>query len=324
MSLRQSSVALFLIAYAVSLAFAHGKGQQTITIARCSYHGWPGSLVISNGTAEIVVVPAIGRIMQFHFVNGPGIFWENLALYGKPPQPDSAEWINFGGDKTWPAPQSDWPKRIGRGWPPPATFDSVPLEAKVIGNWVELRSPPDPSYGIRFARRIELDRRRPVMTVTTRYEKISGNPVQVGIGVITQLVDPERVYMILPKRSRFPNGYVLQQFDVPADLRRDGRFLSLRRGKQSQIGSDANTLVWMNARYVLKIDSPRVPGAEYADQNTNATIYTSADPLQYVELEPFGPLKVMKRGDRIERVVRYTLMKRNQKDPLAEAKQLDR
>jgi hypothetical protein len=209
---------------------------------------------------------------------------------------------------------------IGRGWPPPSTFDSVPLEGKVLSRAVELRSPVDPAYGIGFRRRIEIDRRRPVMTITTTYEKVAGNPVKVGIGVITQLIDPDRVFMVLPEKSRFTQGYVQQQFGLPADLRVEGRFVSMRRAKQAQIGSDADTLIWMNDRYVLRMDSSRVPAAEYADHNTSATIYTSADPLKYVELEPFGPLSTMRVGDRIERQVTYTLMPRTEKDPLTQAK----
>ena len=71
---------------------------------------------------------------------------------------------------------------------------------------------------------------------------------------------------------------------------------------------------------MLRIDSGRVAGAEYADQGSSAEIFTSRDPLGYVELETFGPLTTMKVGDRIERTNRYTLSRRKQKDPAAEAK----
>jgi len=313
-----ASILVALIAF--PLAWSGSRGQHAITISRLTYHGWRQSCGINNGKTEIIVVTAIGRVMQFQFVDEPGVFWENPATFGSKPDPASAKWGNFGGDKSWPAPQDDWPKIIGRGWPPPPTFDSVPLEGKVLSNTLELESPVDPSYGIRFRRRIEIDRRRPIMTITTTYEKVAGNPVKVGIGVITQLSDPDRVFMVLPEKSRFTQGYVEQQFGLPADLRVDGRFVSMRRGKQAQIGSDANTLLWMNDRYVLRMDSSRVPGAEYADQNTSATVYTSADPLKYVELEPFGPLITMRVGDHIERAVTYTLMRRTEKDPLGQAK----
>lgn len=293
-----------------------------VSVAQTTYHGWPGSLLISNGLVETLVVPAVGRVMQFHFVGESDVFWENPALYGKAPQPEAKEWGNFGGDKTWPAPQSQWIRMIGRPWSPPATFDSVPLQATINGSAVELVSPVDPSFGVRFRRTIRLDPRTPEMKISTMYEKVEGGPVKVGIGVITQLTDPERVFMVLPPKSIFPNGYVKQQFDLPADLEVHGRLVSIRRAREAQIGSDANTLVWMSRQFVLRMDSPRVPGAQYGDQDASATIYTSAGPLNYVELEPFGPVSTMKVGDRIERTVTYTLSRRSRKDPLEEAQAL--
>src|ERR1035441_1936304 len=39
--------------------------QQTgVSVERTSYHGWPGCYLISNGSVEAAIVPAIGRVMQ--------------------------------------------------------------------------------------------------------------------------------------------------------------------------------------------------------------------------------------------------------------------
>jgi len=295
-----------------------------IQISKIPYHGWTDSYRISNGRVEAVVVPAIGRVMQFRYVGKQDIFWENAALAGKSPQPNSKEWANFGGDKAWPSPQTGWPRMIGREWPPPAGFDAVAYEARPVRAGIELVSPVDASYGIRVRRRIELDLTAPRMEIVTSYEKVAGAAVRVGVGVITQLRDPQRAFMVLSKTSRFPHGYVLLQFSPPEDVRVQNGLVSLKRGKNanSQIGSDADTLLWMDERHVLRIDSPRVPGADYADQGTNSTIFTSADPQAYVELETLGPLTLMKPGDRIERKNTYTLLERTEKDAEAEARKV--
>ena len=34
-----------------------------VIVTRLTWHGWPGSVRLSNGIVEAVVVPAIGRIM---------------------------------------------------------------------------------------------------------------------------------------------------------------------------------------------------------------------------------------------------------------------
>src|SRR5512134_3694258 len=63
-----------------------------VTVRKVTYDGWPNSLLMSNGVVEVVIVPAIGRVMQFRFVGEEtGAFWENRALDGKPPDPASTE-----------------------------------------------------------------------------------------------------------------------------------------------------------------------------------------------------------------------------------------
>src|ERR1044071_7118728 len=52
-------------------------------LVRTNYHGWANSILLSNGRVEAVIVPAIGRVMQFRFAGEEdGPFWENRALDG--------------------------------------------------------------------------------------------------------------------------------------------------------------------------------------------------------------------------------------------------
>ena len=316
---------LFALAvYALVIMSSLANGQTTVKVSRTEYHGWKDAAILSNGIAEVAVVPSIGRVMQFKFVGEDPVFWENRALDGQAPAKNEKDWTNFGGDKSWPSPQSDWPKVIGRGWPPPFTFDQVSMQAEVKEEVVTLESPVDPEYGIREGREIRLDDSKPVLRITTTYEKVSGHPVKVGIGVITQLRDPVRAFMVLPEKSHFPKGYVHLQFELPQEIAAKNGLVSLTRSRknESQIGSDASTLIWMDDKYVLRIDSPRVEGAEYGDQGSNTIIYTGADPFPYVELETFGPLTTMKVGDKIQRTNTYTLSRRTETDVEVEARKM--
>jgi hypothetical protein len=310
---------LFGLAGGQSLAadrFLHHKG-----VSLGSYHGWQDSLILSNAQVEAIVVPAVGHVIQFHFLGEGDVFWESEKLQGKSATPGATEWANFGGDKSWPSPQADWPKMIGRGWPPPATFDATLLQARAQGHEVNLASPVDPAYGIRVRRHIQLDPHRPILSITTTYEKVSGAPVKVGIGVITQLRDPQRAFIQLPPKSQFPEGYVLLNFEKPQNRKLQDGLFSLTRDHDhsSQIGNDGSSLLWMNEKYALRIDSPHVDGAEYANQGSSAVVYTNPDPDAYVELETYGPLITMKAGDKIQRTNVYTLSKRTEKDPETEA-----
>jgi Domain of unknown function (DUF4380) len=291
-----------------------------VSIETTSYHGWNDCLILKNSKAEIVIVPQVGRVMQFRFAGEEdGVFWENRALDGKMPDPKAKDWGNFGGDKTWPAPQSDWPKVTDRSWPPPPAFDSMPAKASTgdlkdtpentKGVW--LKSPIDPFYGIQTERVISINSNEAEMRIRTFYRKLKGDPTKVGIWTITQLKHPVEVLMPVPPNSPYKDGYNKQSDALPLGLTlRDG-FLTMKRDpkKSTKIGNDSIKLIWVGERSVLEIENsqPRVAGAEYPDQGSSAEVYTNADPLPYVELELLGPLHTMKVGDSIEHMVDYRL-----------------
>lgn len=289
------------------------------------YFGWKRSLTIANGTVEAVVVPAIGRVLQFRLAGQGSPFWEDPALRGQSPDPQSADWLNFGGDKSWPAPQADWPKQTPRAWPPPVGFDASPVDFAFRRDAIVLRSPVDPHYGIQVERVISLDHERPVMTIVTHYDKVEGDPVRVSVWIITQLSDPVAVFAPVPARSRFPEGYQRQSGDVlPADLAVEGGLLSLRRdrARSTKIGLDTDRLLWVGESQMLLVESPRVVGGDYPDEQSSAEIYTNPDPKAYVELETLGPLRDLRIGDRLSQTNTYSLHPRRHPDPATEARRL--
>lgn len=289
------------------------------------YRGWTNSWLLANPQVEAVVVPALGRVMQFRFRGErSGPFWENERLAGRRPDPQATEWFNVGGDKTWPAPQADWEQLTSRAWPPPATFDAVPLEVVVGKNSLTLISPVDPHYGIRTRRTITLHPARPEMYITTQYEKVAGNPVRVGIWTITQLKDPVRVYAMVPANSLLAGGFNLQSPEPPPSLKVLDRWLSLTRNPKAshKIGLDASGLLWVGEQTMVRIDSPREAGRVYPDQQSSAEVYTNPDPLSYVELELLGPLEVFKPGTTMSRTTTYTLFHRSRAEPEADARRV--
>src|SRR6185369_6700734 len=104
-----------------------------------NYANWTNCVLLNNGAVEAVIVPGTGRVLQFRFLGTTnGAFWENRNLYGQTASPTS--WNtegSFGGDKSWPSPQSDW------AWPPPTGFDGSPNQVLVTNGVVVLSSPED-------------------------------------------------------------------------------------------------------------------------------------------------------------------------------------
>jgi hypothetical protein len=299
-----------------------------VTIGKGSFHGWD-ALILHNPAAEVTVVPAIGRIMQIALRNGAAAnaaqspFWSHPGI-GPDLPADENGWINFGGDKAWPAPQSRWEAIAGKGWPPPKTFDASPFSAESAGDTVTLLSAVDPAYGVRVRRTIALDPALPIVMVETSYEKVEGEPIRVGVWTITQLSSPERLFMRLPARSAFPGGFALRLPDPPKDLRVEGRLLSLARdpAAKTMLTSDGDALLWVGSAAHLLIEvvtNPHDPADEWPD-GAHAQIYTSSDEaLPYVELELLSPLRDLRIGERASLRVRYTLGARASADPTAVA-----
>jgi hypothetical protein len=291
-----------------------------------AYNGWTNAILIRNGEAQVLVVLAIGRVMQFGLNTGEGVFWENRNLNGQSSSWEAKEWMNFGGDKTWPAPESDWSKFTKRdGWRPPPAFDCLPVEAQVENTDVILVSPVDPFYGIRTRRRIHLDEKdKPIMTIATTYEKVSGAPAKIGVWVITQLKEPVGIYVPVPERTKFTNGYLSMAKELPPSLKVENGLILLTRNPKlaHKIGTEAGSLLWVGEKIMCRIDSPRVADAEYPDRGCSAEVYTNPDPLEYIELETLGPLRLMQVGDRISHTNTYTLLRRSEATAEAEARKV--
>jgi len=316
---------------------------QKVTVRQAEYNGWKDAIILSNGKVEAVIVPSIGRVMQFRFVGEDGVFWENSAVAGKPVNPDSKDWINFGGDKPWPAPQADWPKVTPRAWPPPIGFDASAWESKTLvmntsllfelnlptskgynNKFILLISPTDTHYGTQVQRAIQLDLDAPIMRIRTTFKKVSGSPIKVGVWVITQMNEAEAVFVPVPKGTQYQDGYNKQSKELPEHFKVANGLIELKRDpkKSTKIGNDAGSLLWVGQKHMLKIDAPRVPNAEYPDNGSSAEVYTNLDPLKYIELEMLGPLKEIKVGEWITHTNVYTLMRRSKKTPEAEAQNI--
>ena len=296
-----------------------------VSISRISWHGWPNCLLIQNGIVEAVIVPSIARVMQFRLLGDTvGAFWENRALDGRlhpsvAHQSLGDQWLNFGGDKCWPAPQASWTQQQGRYWPPPVAFDSQPMEATTAEGSAVLSSSIDPAFGIQIVRHVELVPGRPVMRIRSEFRKLAGSPVKVGVWTITEMQEPERVLILLPEQSKLANGYVRLMGAEPADLKIEEGVLSFVRHPLElvKIGTDGASMIWVGKTCVVRIDAEQGPG-EYPDGGCVTQAYTNPDPLRYVELETIGPLQTMSVGDLIQRTAVYTVWLRSIPDSKAE------
>ena len=100
-----------------------------LTASTLHFHGWDAAR-IANHFVRLVAVPDIGgRIMAYDLGDHP-FFFVDPELAGKLFSPEEnqgdgslAAWKNYGGDKTWPAPQG-WETDAQWHGPPDPVLDT--------------------------------------------------------------------------------------------------------------------------------------------------------------------------------------------------------
>ncbi len=193
---------------------------------RQSYKGWQ-TLSLRNGLIDIQIAPALGgRVVQCS-LGGHDYLWDNPDLAGKVPPPSGlgaqGEWLNYGGDKLWPAPQGwdgpdQWPG------PPDAILDGSPYQATLLAGLgprvsVKLVSRKDPYTGIQFTRTITVPDGSSRVLFHATMTNVDTRPRRWGIWSVTQLDASSRSgegyntryrgYVPLNPHSHFPQGYTV-------------------------------------------------------------------------------------------------------------------
>ena len=177
---------------------------------------------MKNDFVRLNVVPAAGgRVMQFA-LGDKEFLWVNPGLYGKT-SPETGldpngEWMNYGGDKLWPAPQG-WDNDQQWPGPPDAVLDGQPHRAEIDKDsaMIRLTSRDDPRSGIRFIRSIRLDPNSTRVSFKATMTNVDTKPRRWGIWAHTQLdagLPGSKEYNKLMRawcpvnpRSRFKGGF---------------------------------------------------------------------------------------------------------------------
>ena len=261
-----------------------------------NYRGWPNPAIVRGDGIEAVVIPSLGRIMDLRRPGEKeGVLWQNPALRSEPVRPDAASWTNFGGDKTWPAPESRWMKNTAGQWMPPKVFDQTPLRASLTEEGLRLESPVDALSGVRFTRLIRPAGRR-TLAVTTTYTKVQGDPVDIAVWVVTQLAEPR----VVATTANAQGQPVNLGFGKVKGVEIEQGVVFWRRFPDvcAKLGTTGRALAWVGERHTLLITSePGEATGVFAGDGNRAEIYVNPAPLPYVELETLGPLRRLRVGE---------------------------
>lgn len=188
---------------------------------------------LSNSLISALAVPDVGgRVLEFQLADHQ-FFFVNESLRGRlfsahENQGDGtiASWRNYGGSKTWPAPQG-WSSPDEWAGPPDPVLDTgryrVELATATADRAiVRMVSPPDSRTGITIARELAVERGTTQTTMRLEMRNISRRTVRWSLWDVVQLdcsqtsptgvVEPRsgcRLYVPMNPASRHQRGYVV-------------------------------------------------------------------------------------------------------------------
>ena len=220
----KATILIILVTAFSPAGSAQKSALHSCALIESNYKGW-GSQRLSNGLIELQVVPAIGgRIMEYS-IGKKNFLWVNPKLAGKAPPSTGlgadGSWLNYGGDKLWPAPQG-WDNDQQWPGPPDAVLDGQPytmekVQAGAGEAALRLTSRNDMRSGIQFSRLIRIFDGSTRVSFEATMKNIDTKPRRWGIWAHTQLdaANPDRssynplmnAWCPTNPKSRFPGGY---------------------------------------------------------------------------------------------------------------------
>lgn len=292
------------------------------------------AVVLEAGGVRAAIVRELGgRMLSLRF-DGREVLWRDPELLddelrtrqpvARPPLGAGfRQWQNWGGDKTWPAPQAGH----GEGWPgpPDGVLDSGPYRVLDSGrDFVRLRSGTEPRTGLRIER--ELRAEPGALVVRSTLVNVSGPAARWAVWEVAQFPfgaddlasDHARIHVRVAGQAR---PVVLHDPIGSIGWSRDAGTVSAQfSAAVGKLGFPGATgiaeLVHADGRGV-RMSFATTTGAEYADDSpVQLWMQTPVDrPLpglegmsaraRYVELEALSPLRLLEPGDSVSLEVRW-------------------
>lgn len=294
------------------------------------FKGWDG-VHLSNSLICAVCVPELGgRLMRFSlgpqdylFIN-PELLGKRFTFKEHASDGTIANWKNYGGDKTWPAPQGwdgdgQWPG------PPDPVLDSgrYAFETRLGDKRasVTMTSPPDERSGLRIRREISLGQRSSRLQLDLSFENISQRTVRWSIWDVAQLacnsIDGglnDDCWLYIPTAPDHERAYEIMFGEDNSQYQLDSQsgFLAVQyQGIVGKIGvhSSKGWTAFANRQsgFVLCMQFPYQPDAAYPDNGATVECWTESpgapspipirSPGYILEAEILSPLYTLQPGE---------------------------
>lgn len=285
---------------------------------------------LANAHLEALIVPALGRVMRFSRAGAGEAgeqLWTDVLRREDEAYVSPLGWANWGGDKTWLAPQSRWPDFAGPGrmgdpaWGEPLHGEHT--AAPLPGGGLRVTGPVSAFSGLRVERDYHLEGDE--FVIVQRVENVaSPGPRRVSLWSVTNVPRPDCFHALPAAASGYPDGVRCQvRYTDEIELGRSGPLVTFRPHNRRAIkfGLDADHAALASRRgaevFIQRAEHPpgdypdaaHAPGApglcvEYFDTGSEAR-----GGLPYAELELLGPLVTLAPGQATTLTVRWSLLR---------------
>jgi len=292
-----------------------------------NYKGWENAVQITNTEIKVIVVPQIGRIIHYGFLNEENLLYENPKFEGQTysaenPYKVDGELVHasFGGDRMWPTVQDSFEVLNGnRGLSDP-WIDGSPWGYELIENGVQITSPVSDYVGAKVSRTITLNDQGSVVDIKQKMEKIQRGkqrqlePIPLTIWNLTKIKNPDFTLIPLQERSVFDEGILIPVWpdninSAWKNYSKIGDVGMLIPDKElfQKVGADSKGWVaGVTGNIVFGEFFKYDVNETYPDGGTSATIFTCSD---FTELECLSPEKKLKPGQSIQFDIQWKLHK---------------
>jgi len=266
-------------------------------------------LTLRNAHIEIGIQPAHGLILGFSLPGEENLLWVN-------PHPLSSarhsNWVNYGGEKLWWGPFSDWLPVTGRQFPPDEALDGAWTIASEGPARAVMQSAVSPWTGSRAEREIIIDPDRPGVVIHNRFIRETDSPQRLQLWTVCQVPPPrwvwldsrpeagEPAYINLRPGLWDPEPYVCHEPDLgcirglPSP---NGNYMIGTRGAWLAAVYDRIILVHLVAPY---------PDGEYPER-VSLQLFSDA---AYIELETLSGVANPGRGESMGNMVHWRVLVR--------------
>ena len=294
------------------------------------FKGWD-AVHLGNGLIEAICVPEIGgRLMQFSlgpheflFMN-PDLLGRRFTVEEHAGDGTLLNWKNYGGDKTWPAPQG-WDGEGQWPGPPDPVLDSGRYEIETGQSderaSISMTSPADERSGLQITRAISLEPASSRLRLDLSFENISNRTIRWSIWDVAQMLcrttdgrlnDDCWLYIPTDPQRERPYDIMFGDDNPQYQLDSESGLLSVQyQGIVGKIGvhSPAGWIAFADrlAGFALCMQFPYVPAAEYPDNGATVECWTESpgapspipisSPGYILEAEILSPLFTLGPGD---------------------------